>query len=311
MLGSMDHRGPNGSGYLYKQGGNLKQVSNFEPVYEVESPSSSFYTLAMAQNRLSINDRRPVAIQPIHNEDKSIFLIHNGEIYNHRQLRKYLQEKNHRFYTHCDSEAIIHLYEEEGLDGLEKLIGAYAFCLWDIKRDRFIMGRDKYGEKPLFYSYDNGCLIFNSEIKAFRQVPQFNFDFSPLAAGVYLAYGNMVPPFTWFKNIRKLEPGHLFIWEGKNAPVTRPMHLTYDPRQKNGSFDDYQDRFERVFHEVIKDTVETRDEDVDCCVCLSGGIDSSLTTLFVNDTDSSFSKFSLFGKTEGSDSELSRAQHLQ
>jgi asparagine synthase (glutamine-hydrolysing) len=228
--------------------------------------------VGLAMRRLSIIDLSG-GRQPIHNEDRTVWVVFNGEIYNHLELRRTLQELGHRFETNSDTEVIVHLYEEYGDDLVKHLRGMFAFALWDSRRSRGLIARDRLGVKPLFYANVDGTLLFGSEIKAVLAsgVVDRSLDYQGLDA--FFAFTYIPAPLTIYRAVRKLEPGHLLIYESGRARTRAYWDLDVaNPEQ--GTPD--QSWFER-FDVAIKDAVISHlISDVPVGAFLSGGIDSGL-----------------------------------
>ena len=184
MVGLMHHRGPDASG-LYMSG----------PV-------------GLAHARLSIIDLSSTGNQPIHNEDKTIWIVFNGEIFNYPDLRKDLEAKGHRFYTRTDTEVLIHLYEEKGTELFQMLNGQFALSIWDENEQSLLLGRDRVGIRPLFYSHRNGRIAFASEIKALFADPEIERKLNPLSLSDVFTCWAPLGELTPFKNIFQLLPGH-------------------------------------------------------------------------------------------------------
>src|SRR3954451_13446406 len=174
MCGSIRHRGPDDEGILVEDG------------------------VGIGMRRLSIIDLHS-GHQPIHNEDKSIWIVFNGEIYNYPTLRDELLKKGHHFYTHSDTEVLVHGYEEWGDKFVEKLNGMFAFCLWDKRRRRLFLARDRSGIKPLYYSYHDGVLSFGSELKALMSRPEQPRQIDLVSLQQYLALEHIPAPRTILK----------------------------------------------------------------------------------------------------------------
>jgi asparagine synthase (glutamine-hydrolysing) len=236
---------------------------------EVVLPMRDGRACVLAHQRLSIIDI-PGGHQPQTNEDGSVSLIFNGEIYNFRELRKELQARGHRFATRSDTEVIVHLYEEHGLDCVQHLRGMFAFALWDGKRERLLLVRDRLGVKPLYYAVpDSGGieLAFASELKSLLHVSGVDrgLDLESLAA--YLAYLYIPHPWTAIRGARRLPPAHLLVAEQGSIEVRRYWSLDPDRREEPD--------VERVWRELA-DAVELRlVADVPVGSFLSGGLDSS------------------------------------
>lgn len=245
MNAALYHRGPDGEGAY----------------------SDDHITIAM--RRLSIIDLQG-GWQPLYNEDGTLVLIANGEIYNYVELRKELENKGHHFSTKSDCETILHLYEEYGTDCVQYLRGMFAFALWDMKKQRLILARDRMGEKPLYLFMQNGCLVFASELKALLSSGIVPFELDPNAINLYFYYQYVPEPRTPLKNVRKLPAGHILTidagpwqynetcyWEMDDAPP-----LTGNPGEC------IRNELEDISEIIIR-------SDVPVGVALSGGLDSS------------------------------------
>ncbi len=228
-------------------------------------------SVALGFRRLSIIDVGG-ARQPMSNEDGTVWLVFNGEIYNFRELRRRLEGAGHRFATDGDGETILHLYEDLGTDCFSQLNGMFAVAIWDQRRSRLVLARDRIGKKPLFYAHHKDRLMFASELKCFSQVPGFKPEVDPAAIDEYLTYQYIPHPGTIFKGVNKLSPGHFATFSGGNLRVQR--YWNYDPQyQATLSHDE---AVQRVQH-LLEDSVRIRmQSDVPLGAFLSGGIDSSL-----------------------------------
>ena len=229
--------------------------------------------IALAHRRLSIVDLSPAGHQPMCNEDGSIWVTFNGEIYNHAAHRPGLIEKGHRFRSSTDTEAILHLYEEHGPDCVAYLDGMFAFVIWDEARKRLFAARDRLGKKPLYYTTVAGKLLFASEIKALLQHPQVARDLDREALDYYLTFSNTPAPLTLFRNIFKLPAAHTLLCDSggaiKTARYWSPLEGSTWPA-RNG-----HESVERV-RELLTQSVRKRlMSDVPVGAFLSGGIDSS------------------------------------
>ena len=158
--------------------------------------------------RLSIIDVQ-TGHQPLSNEDGNVWIVFNGEIYNHQDLRHDLESLGHRYRTSSDTETIVHLYEEYGSECVEHLRGMFAFAIWDRPRERLFLARDRLGIKPLYYRYDGEHLLFGSEIKAIMAYPGMRPEFNRGTLAEYLAFGYVAGEETMYAGIRKLMPGHM------------------------------------------------------------------------------------------------------
>jgi asparagine synthase (glutamine-hydrolysing) len=227
---------------------------------------------ALAARRLAIIDLE-TGDQPIANEDSTIHVVQNGELYNYRELRAELERAGHRFRTHGDTEVLVHLYEQEGLEFARRLRGMFAVALWDAPRRRLVLARDPYGIKPLYYRADSsGGLEFASELRA---LPRGEIDLDALEA--FLAFNSIPAPLTIFRDARKLPPGHLLVWEAGETRVERFA------RPAPAALDDLRDDDEAELIEELRarlrDSVRAHlVSDVPVGVLLSGGIDSSALT---------------------------------
>ncbi len=246
MNDAIVHRGPDDSG-IYAKG-----------------------PIAIGMRRLSIIDVAG-GHQPVYNEDKTVWVVFNGEIYNHLELRKDLEQAGHRFYTKSDSETLVHLYEQYGVDGVSRLRGMFAYALWDEKAERLLLARDRIGIKPLYYSMANGRLMFASELKSFYQLPWFKPDLNPLAIDRFLAYMYIPGPETVYQDVVELPPAHVLIHEYGRTTTQRYWTLQYHSN-RSISFDEWADRVLTQFRDSVRSHLIS---DVPLGAFLSGGIDSS------------------------------------
>ena len=210
--------------------------------------------------------------QPIYNEDHSIAVVLNGEIYNYRELRQRLQRHGHRLRTMGDTEVIVHLYEELGPDCVQELHGMFAFALWDASRRRLLVARDRVGKKPLFYSLRDGAISFASELRALLHDPEISRDIDVDAIDAYLAYGYVPAPLSAFRAVRKLPPASTLVYENGQASIRRYWRLHYDRGETPG---DEAELHEEIRGRIRKAVTRRMISDVPLGVFLSGGIDSS------------------------------------
>ena len=230
--------------------------------------------VGLGQRRLSIIDLSAAAHQPMSNEDGTIWLTYNGEIYNYKDLRRELEAKGHRFRSDSDTEVVIHLYEEEGLSAVKRFNGMFAFGLWDEKKQRLWLCRDRVGIKPLVYSWDGARLLFASEIKALLADPSVKKDLNHEALMLYLAFNYVPAPLTMFTEIRKLEPGCSLVLENGRAEVHR-YWTPSQPAQPSQRTDLSQLR--PTLRERLSQAVSgCMIADVPIGAFLSGGIDSGI-----------------------------------
>jgi len=235
-------------------------------------------SLGLGMRRLSIIDLEG-GKQPIHNENKTIWVVLNGEIYNYQSLSNELKRRGHKFYTKSDTEVIVHLYEEYGEDFAQHLRGMFAIALWDQKTGKLILARDRIGIKPVFYYEDSSCLLFGSEIKSLLQHnrPNKDLDFSSLDSFLTLLY---VPtPKTIYKNIYKLPPGYLLINEGDQTKLKQYWELEYKIDEQR-SIEELSNAVLDKFKEAVKMHMIS---DVPIGTFLSGGIDSSAIVAAMSD----------------------------
>ena len=229
--------------------------------------------VALGFRRLSIIDLEG-ARQPMSNEDGSVRMVFNGEIYNYQVLRRRLEGRGHTFATDGDGEPILHLYEDEGTECFQHLNGMFAIAIWDANRNRCVLARDRIGQKPLYYSVKNNQLVFGSELKSLAAVDGICEEIDPAAIDEFLTYQYIPHPGTIWKGVRKLAPGHFAIFENGELIVQR--YWNFDPSVETPI--DQQAACERL-RELLTDSVKMRmQSDVPLGTFLSGGIDSSLIT---------------------------------
>ncbi len=229
--------------------------------------------VALAIRRLSIIDVQS-GQQPIRNEDQNLWIVYNGEIYNHQQLRKELESHGHRYRTKSDTETIVHLYEEYGAECVQRLRGMFAFAIWNRRTRRLFIARDRLGIKPLYYRFEGGTLLFGSEIKTILKYPDVKPGFNPGALAEYLAFGYIAGPETMFSGIRKLLPGHtLEIGETGEMKISQYWDLA-TPRDANEHSRDF---YVKGYRDLLEESVASHlMSDVPLGVFLSGGLDSSV-----------------------------------
>jgi len=224
----------------------------------------------LGMRRLSIIDLEG-GHQPIANEDETIWVVNNGEIYNFRQLRKELLQKGHTFSTHSDTEVLVHLYEEHGESFLEHLEGMFAIALWDAKERKLLVARDRVGIKPVYYWEFGGGFAYASEIKAFLPLSGFSPAVNEDALADHLGIGYAVAPKTIFDGVKKLEPGSFLRWSNGNLSVRRYWSM---PTSTDATLS-HDDWIEKVRDELQRAVADHMVSDVPVGAFLSGGIDSS------------------------------------
>ncbi len=247
MTATLEHRGPDGEGF------------------HVDGPA------ALGHRRLSIIDVAGGA-QPLSNEDGTVWVTYNGELYNELELRRELEGRGHRYRTSSDTESLVHLYEEEGPDFVRRLNGMFALAIWDARRGRLVLARDRMGQKPLFYGeLPGGGLAFGSEPKAALAHPRIGRELDPGGLARYLFYEYVPAPHSIWRSLKKLPRAHVLVWESGTVRTTRywnPPSPSPDPPD----FDSAADRFWDDFRAAV---ARHRRSDVPLGVFLSGGLDSS------------------------------------
>ena len=227
--------------------------------------------VALGLRRLSIIDVSG-GRQPLFNEDRSVAVVCNGEIYNFRELRAALTTAGHRFRTGSDAEVLVHLYEEHGDDFVTRLRGMFGFALWDERRKRLLLGRDRLGIKPVYYATTNGSVVFASESKALLRRPDIEARLDPAALEEYLALGYVPNPHSLFTGIRKLPPGHIAVIENGTVQERRYWQLTISPREGVS-----EQEWTHEIRGALAASVEAQMiSDVPLGAFLSGGIDSTM-----------------------------------
>lgn len=238
--------------------------------------------IALGHRRLSIIDLEG-GHQPIFNEDNSVVVVFNGEIFNYRQIVAELTDLGHQFKTQSDTETIVHAWEEWGVDCLHRFRGMFAFMLWDDNRKQLFVARDRLGVKPLYYSvFSDGSIGFASELKALRAHPLFNRELSAEAIEEYLAFGYVPDPKSIYDSTFKLEAGHYFLFEANESPDNIQAicywELPWDAENHNGTEQELADALCREFKEAVETRLEA---DVPLGAFLSGGVDSSAVVAFM------------------------------
>jgi asparagine synthase (glutamine-hydrolysing) len=243
----------------------------------------------LGMRRLSIIDLEG-GHQPIHNEDRTVWVVNNGEIYNYRRLRRKLIDRGHRFETNSDTEVIVHLYEEYGEDFLAHLEGMFAIALWDTQKRLFILARDRVGMKPLYYWAQGASLAFASEIKSIVTLPDFSVAVDADALAEYTGIGYAVAPKTVFEGVNKLPPASLLIWQDNQFRVRSYWSPPTEVDESTGR----DEWVERVRHELERAVKDHMVSDVPVGAFLSGGIDSSaIATLMTQASDQELSTYTI------------------
>lgn len=255
MCDQIIHRGPDAEGY---------HINN---------------SMAFGMRRLKIIDLE-TGNQPIFNEDGTIGVVFNGEIYNFLELRQQLLEKGHTFSSRSDTEVLVHLYEEEGEKLVNKLRGMFAFCIWDQKKGKVFLARDRLGIKPLFYHVTPQYFLFASELKSILAMPfvKREIDFNSLSD--YFTFLYVPAPRTIFENINKLPPAHFIVFENGGIEIKRYWNLEF----ASDGFSKDENEYIEEFLEIFKESVKCRlISDVPLGAFLSGGIDSSLVVAMMSE----------------------------
>lgn len=233
---------------------------------------------ALGHRRLAIIDRAG-GDQPMANEDRSVWIVFNGEVYNHHELRRELEARGHRFRTHSDTEAIVHAYEEYGDACVEHLEGMFAFAIADENRRRVLLARDRLGKKPLFHATLDGVLHFASEIKAIKASPAWNNERDLAAIEGYLSLGYFLAPATAYRHVRKLEPAHTLALEGSRSAIRKYWDVQCfdtDARPRADLLDEIDARLAAAVSERLE-------SEVPIGAFLSAGIDSGLVVSYMAD----------------------------
>ena len=264
--------------------------------------------IGLAQSRLSIIDLRSGS-QPIHNEDKSIWIVFNGEIFNYPEIRESLVKLGHSFYTASDTEVILHLYEEKREKCLDDLNGQFAFAIWDSNKKELFVARDRVGILPLFYKASQDKFYFASEAKAIIEISDTQTRFDPVGLDQIFTFWTTLPGRTAFTGINELAPGHFLKFSvGKNILLNRYWNLAYSKElvQNDKSISQVVDEIS----ELMKDSVRIRlRADVPVGCYLSGGLDSSgITAIVKNDFNNQLRTFGITFQEESFDE--SDFQHL-
>jgi len=290
MCDVIEHRGPDDWGF---------RIENF-----AESK------LAIGMRRLSIIDVA-TGQQPISNEDGTVWIVFNGEIYNYRELREDLIARGHRFATRTDTETIVHLYEEEGERCVERLRGMFGFAIWDSRNRSLMLARDRVGKKPVHYATAGGALVFGSEIKSLLRHPAIKREVNLEAISDFLTFGYVPDPQTAFKGIYKLPPGHTLTFKDGQIRTRRYWNFNYaapglgEARPGGMGENEYIERLRELLAESVRVRLES---EVPLGAFLSGGIDSSaIAALMAREMSQPIKTFSI-GFSEAEFDELNHAR---
>src|ERR1700752_4928 len=259
----------------------------------------------LAMRRLAIIDLKS-GQQPIHNRDRSAWIVFNGEIYNYLELREKLEKLGHVFYTNSDTEAIVHAYDRYGSDCPKHLRGMFAFAIWDEAKQELFLARDRVGKKPLLYSEVNGGLVFGSEFSALLLHPDVSRDINSEALDYYLSFMCIPAPLTAYNSIKKLEAGHWLRWRKGDVTIQRYWQPDFSNKQKIGE----EEAGERTI-EILRDAVKVRlMSEVPLGAFLSGGIDSSAVVALMSQESTDRIKTFSIGFDEQDFSDLHHARRV-
>ena len=261
--------------------------------------------ISLAHRRLSIIDLSENGRQPMFNEDGTVVLVFNGEIYNFLELREQLESKGHQFSSRSDSEVIIHAYEEWGVESISKLRGMFAYALYDKKKDSLLLVRDRIGIKPLYYYHSAQKFIFASEIKAILEDPDVERRVNFQALYDYLGFEFVPAPQTMFEGINKLPAGHYLLLEGNQVTIKKYWDLNFQQSAPPSSFDEAVEKMREHLDYAVKSHLVS---DVPLGVFLSGGLDSSCIVALMRKHISGSLKTFTIGYEDKSFSELDYAQ---
>jgi asparagine synthase (glutamine-hydrolysing) len=264
-LSSLTHRGPDDSGLFFDQKAGV----------------------GFGHRRLSVIDLSAAGRQPMASDDGSVHIIHNGEVYNFKEIRQALEGYGHHFKSDSDTEVILNAYLRWGIDCLKRFVGMFALALWDGRRQCLFLARDRLGVKPLYYHVSKGTLMFASELKALMAFRDFNRDIDPDAIPLFLHYQYIPAPRTIFKNTYKLLPGHYVIYNGKEVGSHRYWSLPDRPEHTGRSSLSEEDRLEELDDLLTQAVSDRLISDVPLGALLSGGIDSSVVVALMQKVSAS------------------------
>ena len=285
MVATLRHRGPDACG-IWVKGMGQRAWGQEQGADEREGCAGSFpFALCsppfayLGHTRLAVLDLSEAGRQPMPNEDGSVWIVYNGEVYNFAELRAELERRGHRFRSRTDTEVLLHAYEEWGVEFVKRLQGMFAFAIWDSREGqrergagRLLLVRDRLGIKPLYYAFlPDGTLVFGSELKAILEYPEVPREVDPVALDAYFAYGYIPAPLTIYRAIRKLPPAHYLVWQEGQISLHRYWHLDYT-RKRTESPEALAEELRQRLRETVKLHLIS---DVPLGAFLSGGMDSS------------------------------------
>ncbi len=284
LASSLKHRGPDGLG-----------------IFENDE-------LAFVHTRLSIIDLSENGTQPLKNEDNSLVLICNGEIYNYQEIRSNLIEKGHKFHSSSDSEVILHLYEDlrGDMDAvLNKLVGMFSFSLYDIHKNKLFIARDRVGIKPLYYHESHQNFSFSSEVAPLAKCGLIDCSTDPTSIFEYFLLGSVPEPNTWYNEIKALSPGYYGLWENGKLELKKYWQLSVETNPEFKSLNEVSEASELLLKSIVADHLIA---DVPVGTFLSAGIDSSLISCFAAEKESGIHSFSAAFPGEPEDESTIAAQ---
>lgn len=302
MADTLMHRGPDGQGFFLNSTNSSLSVVDDE-LHRIKGNGN----VALAHRRLSIIDLEG-GQQPLSNEDGTVWVTYNGEIYNFQEIKKQLEAKAHRFKTHCDTEVIVHAYEEWGQDCVHRFRGMFAFAIWNSQTDTLFVARDRLGIKPLYYYIDQDKIIFASEIKAILAAGDVSRELNPQALFDYFNLLYVPAPKSIFRNIRKLPAGHTLTI--KNGEITEPKKywdLSFAVVNTALSEEEWCEQVIAKLEESIKIRLLS---DVPLGAFLSGGVDSSAVVALMSGLSDSPVKTSSIGFSDDQFNELEYANKV-
>jgi asparagine synthase (glutamine-hydrolysing) len=261
--------------------------------------------VGLAMRRLSIIDLSG-GQQPIHNQDRTAWIVFNGEIYNYLELREKLEKLGHTFYTNSDTEAIVHAYDQYGADCPKHLRGMFVFAIWDGRAEELFIARDRVGKKPLLYAEVNGQFVFGSEFTPLLLHPDISRDIQPEAIDCYMSFMCIPAPLTAYRAIRKLEPGHWLRWTKGEIKIERYWQPDFS-NKLNISEEEAGDRAVAILRDAVKVRLMS---EVPLGAFLSGGIDSSAIVALMSQESSERVKTFSIGFEEQDFSELHHARRV-
>ena len=267
-----------------------------ETLYKRGPDESGYYidlNIGLGHRRLSILDLKN-GRQPISNNSNSIWITYNGEIYNFLKLKKDLLNKGYTFHTNTDTEVLLKLYEEYEENCVDKLDGMFAFVIWDKRKNRMFIGRDRMGQKPIYYYNNDGLLIISSEIKAITSYLDSKPNINPEALNYYITLGYIPSPISIYNEIKKIKPAHYAIAKSSGLSFVKYWNPQLHVTNAENSYNNYND-CENIVKELLKKSIKKRMvSDVPIGVLLSGGIDSSALIAFLSQvSDSTIKTFSI------------------